>query len=337
MRNMMFMFSIIICILSSSICCGMYNTQTGRFLQQDPLEYTDRMNLYEYVGSNSLRYADPYGTFFIYPSLSNFGNYKLMLDNNEEPDNTYRTTVLLRREYKENDPIKDVRVGDYNWTPYNEKYDAITVEIIEERVAKTIERWSSKKGWYFPLSVELLRIYMDNRSPSTGSKPIGNFNVGTYMYIHEYNHGNLISKYPKAKNEANEQARNAVRFIDERPFLMHGLSIRTKEAIGANYGYYGDLAFAIGGHSMWHKVENIRCNNGRVTADFSIFLWDVYDFDNTWKDNYKELGGAYVSGGDLEEMHNMGLYRAFFMYGKASKTLNWKYRDENLDSFNAWK
>ncbi|HML74027.1 MAG TPA: RHS repeat-associated core domain-containing protein [Anaerohalosphaeraceae bacterium] len=38
-----------------------YNPQTGRFLQRDPLRYVDGMNLYEYVGSNSVLTGDPFG------------------------------------------------------------------------------------------------------------------------------------------------------------------------------------------------------------------------------------------------------------------------------------
>lgn len=38
-----------------------YDTKTGRFLQRDPLEYVDGMNLYEYVLSNPIVNCDAYG------------------------------------------------------------------------------------------------------------------------------------------------------------------------------------------------------------------------------------------------------------------------------------
>jgi RHS repeat-associated protein len=38
-----------------------YNPTTGRFLQRDPIQYKDGMNLYQYVTSNSLSYLDPFG------------------------------------------------------------------------------------------------------------------------------------------------------------------------------------------------------------------------------------------------------------------------------------
>jgi len=38
-----------------------YDTCTARFLQQDPLEYVDGLNLYEYANSDPLIYVDPYG------------------------------------------------------------------------------------------------------------------------------------------------------------------------------------------------------------------------------------------------------------------------------------
>ena len=38
-----------------------YDPLHGRFLQRDPAEYVDGMNLYEYVRSNSVRWGDPWG------------------------------------------------------------------------------------------------------------------------------------------------------------------------------------------------------------------------------------------------------------------------------------
>jgi RHS repeat-associated protein len=38
-----------------------YDPQTGRFMQRDPLEYIDGMNLYEYVKNSPILYLDPSG------------------------------------------------------------------------------------------------------------------------------------------------------------------------------------------------------------------------------------------------------------------------------------
>ncbi|MBN1123604.1 MAG: RHS repeat-associated core domain-containing protein [Sedimentisphaerales bacterium] len=38
-----------------------YDPSTGRFLQTDPIDYADSMNLYEYVLSNPTNWLDPYG------------------------------------------------------------------------------------------------------------------------------------------------------------------------------------------------------------------------------------------------------------------------------------
>ncbi len=40
-----------------------YDPGTGRFLQTDPIEYIDGMNLYEYVGDNPVMFTDPFGLY----------------------------------------------------------------------------------------------------------------------------------------------------------------------------------------------------------------------------------------------------------------------------------
>jgi len=42
-----------------------YDPQKGRFLQRDPLEYVDGVNLYEYVGDNPSSVVDPLGTVWV--------------------------------------------------------------------------------------------------------------------------------------------------------------------------------------------------------------------------------------------------------------------------------
>jgi RHS repeat-associated protein len=38
-----------------------YDPTTGRYLQPDPIGLAARINLYSYVGSNPLRFVDPFG------------------------------------------------------------------------------------------------------------------------------------------------------------------------------------------------------------------------------------------------------------------------------------
>ncbi|MCF7955979.1 MAG: RHS repeat-associated core domain-containing protein [Phycisphaerae bacterium] len=66
-----------------------YDTETGRFLQQDPLGYVDGLNLYEYASSNSLRYLDPFGT----DSLDNLQKYKILADGFQTVNNTITSSA----------------------------------------------------------------------------------------------------------------------------------------------------------------------------------------------------------------------------------------------------
>ncbi len=52
-----------------------YHPRLGRFLQRDPFDYTDAMNLYQYAKSNPIKYLDPYGFgSAIYPFNSRISN-----------------------------------------------------------------------------------------------------------------------------------------------------------------------------------------------------------------------------------------------------------------------
>jgi hypothetical protein len=53
-----------------------YDPQTGRFLQRDPAQYIDGMNLYEYVASNPLLFMDFNGQFMTHGAIT-----KKALDN----------------------------------------------------------------------------------------------------------------------------------------------------------------------------------------------------------------------------------------------------------------
>jgi hypothetical protein len=54
-------YSGIVFVFLASSALAMYCPETGRFLQRDPIEYVDAMNLYEYVQSNVILWVDPLG------------------------------------------------------------------------------------------------------------------------------------------------------------------------------------------------------------------------------------------------------------------------------------
>ncbi len=58
-----------------------YDPETGRFMQRDPLEYVDGMNLFEYVSSRPIILKDPYGLFYT---------------TTECPDSTFGTTCMTK-------------------------------------------------------------------------------------------------------------------------------------------------------------------------------------------------------------------------------------------------
>jgi len=51
-----------------------YSPVIGRFLQHDPLQYEDGLNLYEYVGSNPMFFLDPYGLVQLDASCVDWGD-----------------------------------------------------------------------------------------------------------------------------------------------------------------------------------------------------------------------------------------------------------------------
>ena len=80
---------------------------------------------------------------------------------------------------------------------------------------------------------------------------------------------------------------------------------------------------------MWHKAENIRCQNNYITATITLHLWDVYDFEASNLDSLAFIASE-VTGEEMDLMHRAGLYRAFFVYGKTSKTVRWHRQNTNL-------
>jgi RHS repeat-associated protein len=67
-----------------------YSPEMGRFLQRDPIGYSDGMNLYEYVHSNPLKYYDPFGAATKQP-MGKVGRWQRELQ--EEWDDPSRSWV----------------------------------------------------------------------------------------------------------------------------------------------------------------------------------------------------------------------------------------------------
>ncbi len=77
MAKFRLMFVLVLCALLSSLSFGMYDAKVGRFMQRDPLgidpagnshnpfkpnkQYTDGLNVYEYVKSDSINSKDAFG------------------------------------------------------------------------------------------------------------------------------------------------------------------------------------------------------------------------------------------------------------------------------------
>ena len=293
----------------------------GGWFSPDPKGYVDGLNLYGYVSSNPMTRFDPLGYFYMvppyFPPNYDLGlGYKIMFSSDEEPDLIYQHVVYSHRQFVQGEE----RPGDYG-SSVNRRGEQ--TNDVHTRTLNTYRKWLSK----YPFSAQLLHLYMDNRSPS-GSKKIGNYDVGQYMYVYEFDQGRLISRYSEAKYEANRHARSVANYINNTPLLWHGLSVRTMSVDTQAY-LTSDLFLAIKGHGMWHKAENIRCQNNYITATITLHLWDVYDFEASNLDSLAFIASE-VTGEEMDLMHRAGLYRAFFVYGKTSKTVRWHRQNTNL-------
>lgn len=274
-----------------------YQSQAGRWMQQDPMQYVDGLNLYEYTRCNPVF------------NLDFSGMYVLMKNSEDEPANTYKQTVIDHGIYPG---------GDYKMiTPTPSDYK--TIIDIHKRALKTRHAWAER----YPLSHKLLMIYMNNVNPS-GSKMIGQFDVGAYMHVETIDYKSLIENDLIAMFRLGVEFSDIARFIESNMVYAHGSSIRTNNAQSAPGFLNWDNNFAIAGHSYWYKAENIQCNDGKITATFKHYLWDVYDFASGWRDKYAESFNAYVTGGEMQWMHQVGRYRAFFVYGEASFSVSWQ-------------
>jgi RHS repeat-associated protein len=89
-----------------------YNPDLGRWLQRDPLGYVDTDSLREYVGSNPLRYVDPFGLEGDEEAESGKGSKENKGKNEEEnnppkhSDVVYQETAGLRPQWKDKDGPK---------------------------------------------------------------------------------------------------------------------------------------------------------------------------------------------------------------------------------------
>ena len=66
--NLLYMFIFIGIIVSPAM--ANYQSQEGRWMQQDPMQYVDGLNLYEYVKCNPIIYKDPFGLWYYAKGIS---------------------------------------------------------------------------------------------------------------------------------------------------------------------------------------------------------------------------------------------------------------------------
>jgi uncharacterized protein RhaS with RHS repeats len=80
MRKFIILTPIVLFLLVPILSYAEYNPTTGRFLQRDPIEYEDEMNLYEYVKNSPIIYVD----LFAFDAWKIDPGFKYPIDNSKE-------------------------------------------------------------------------------------------------------------------------------------------------------------------------------------------------------------------------------------------------------------
>jgi len=289
-----------------------YDYYTGRWLKNDPLGYTDGMNLYEYVQSNPVLLLDAWGLY----------KYKLLSPEFQGPrleDSDY-PTILIQS------------AADYGTTNLRGLPRKNRVDHLKNEAKRQINNWNEMFGMPSYSAIMLTR-YIGNRQPSKSAAIIDGYDVSQWMSVGYFPMGQAAHKYPEFRTMLENSANNVKQAIDANPAWMLGISIATEDYYGGEFGSFTDLGFALGGFSLWHKAENIKCNEGGwITAKFTMYLRDVYDFRYnflSWGHEAFPGSSSTISTAELRELHILGSIfyggaREYFVSGTTSTELRWK-------------
>jgi RHS repeat-associated protein len=122
---------VIFILMRINFSSAMYDTHTGRFMTQDPIgiqpaanfnpkeQYSDGLNIYEYVRGNSLAGLDPHGKGVIYPEDMFSIDLEYIFGNSPPPDGDWQYG-----EWKEETPSFKKKIELVKWHAF---YQIVTI------------------------------------------------------------------------------------------------------------------------------------------------------------------------------------------------------------------
>jgi len=268
-----------------------YQSQEGRWMQQDPMEYVDGLNLYEYVKSIPILNRDSLGL-----SILTWGK--------DEPE--WHAEKIWKRS-------QEIYNSD---SPYDNMDEFLLMLDIAARTRLVIvlaEIGSDMPFIDLSDAIRLLKHYASNEG-------------GTV----QINYPKMIQESPSAMAHFESQIDDAISFvvnnknifkIGNNPFVSAFEEI--PDAIEDSLNW----EIAIHGYSTWDKGENVKCNCWRCEFDWTLNLRDIYDWNENIGARIFKIG---VSPEELKLMHYWGVMQQFKVEGvcKTKVKLEWK-RDEN--------